>query len=569
MDKREKLLEQLTGVDSSKLNYYVELKKTTEEALKQNSRLEILHQLTRDINIDMSMQDILDRTFAKLPQALPCTFMGIIVLRDGKLRLQAVTPRDYCRVDEVPPDSPSWEVIREKQARIFTVDSESPAHAWHNPENPESLSSFAIAPMFERAEVIGALVIGRSTEAPFSQGELKFINHLADQMAISILNARLYKQVSRTTKEWEETFKAVTDPIFLVDVDYNVLRHNGRLTPEISPFWEQAIGSKCFARFHGRQRPCQTCPLTEVKKSGRPVQRNYQTESGRLLETSYYPVVNEENRLAAVTIILKDVTEKTKLEAQLVHSAKLAALGEMAAGVAHELNSPMTVVIGTAQMLAREFAEDSIETESLQDIINCGLRCKGIIKNLLTFARQDLEPMSMVDLNAEVSKVLGLIRYQIDRNQIRIIAKLDPALPQVNVNGPQIQQVLTNLLVNARDALNDAARNKKMITVSSCIRRHDGRDWAVISVNDNGTGIKAENLQRIFTPFFTSKESSKGTGLGLSVSLGIAESHAGTIEVKSTFGKGSTFSLVLPLSTNSSIAPITPNLLNSPDGPLE
>ncbi len=552
MDKREKLLEQLTGVNSSKLNYYVELKKTTEEALKQNSRLEILHQLTRDINIDMSMQDILDRTFAKLPQALPCTFMGIIVLKDGRLRLQAVTPRDYCRVEEFPDDSPTWQVIRSKQATIFNAGRDSSAHVWHNPAYPEQLSSFAIAPMFERAEVIGGMVVGRSLEAPFSEGELKFIHHLADQMAISILNARLYKQVSRTTTQWEETFKAVTDPIFLVDLDYNVLRHNGRLTPEISPYWQQALSRKCFTKFHGHDQPCKDCPLSEVKRTGNPVQRKAQTDSGRLLEAAYYPVFNEENTLAAVTIILKDVTAKTKLEAQVVHSAKLAALGEMAAGVAHELNSPMTVVIGTSQMLARDFAADSIEAESLQDIINSGLRCKGIIKNLLSFARQDLAPMIPTDLNSEVRKVLGLIRYQINREQIRILDRLDPKLPLVDANGPQIQQVLTNLLVNARDALNDSGRSKKMITVSSLTRQIDGEPRAVISVNDNGTGIKTEDLNRIFTPFFTSKESSKGTGLGLSVSLGIAESHAGTIEVTSNFGQGSTFSLILPILPDNS-----------------
>ena len=549
MNNRERLLEQLTGVNSSKLNYYVELKKTTEEALKQNRRLEILHQLTRDINIDMSMQDMLDRTFSKLPQALPCTFMGIIVLVEGSLRLQAVTPRDYCRVEHFPDDSPSWQVIRSKQAAIFDADLWSRSHVWQNSEYPGKLSSFAIAPMFERAEVIGGLVVGRSTEAAFSPAELKFIDHLADQMAISIQNARLYKQVSRTTKEWEETFKAVTDPIFLVDVDYNVLRHNGRLTPEISLHWQRALADKCFARLHGRTEPCPICPIEEIKKHGQSVQRNWQTDSGILLETNYYPVFNDEKQLAAITIIIKDVTQKTKMEAQLVHTAKLAALGEMAAGVAHELNSPMTVIIGTAQMLAREYPDETLEHESLQDVINCGLRCKGIIQNLLTFSRQDQVPMTDIDLNEQVRRVLGLIRYQINRNQIQVIDRLDPQLAMVTANGAQIQQVLTNLLINARDALNDSSRHKKLITVSSGIRQDGDRSWAVISVHDNGTGIGQENLKKIFTPFFTSKDATKGTGLGLSVSLGIAESHSGTIEVESTLGKGSTFSLLLPVAS--------------------
>ena len=556
MNNRETLLEQLTGVNSSKLNYYVELKKTTEEALKQNSRLEILHQLTRDINIDMSMQDILDRTFSELPKALPCTFMGIILLKQGKLHLQAVTPGDYCRVEAFPEDSPPWQVIRSKTAAIFDAETTDRTHVWHNAKYPAKVSSVAIAPLFERAAVIGGLVVGRSTEAPFSEAELKFISHLADQMAISIQNARLYKQVSRTTKEWEETFKAVTDPIFLVDIEYNVLRHNDRLTPEISHHWQQAMDNKCFARLHGRSAPCPNCPIEEIKSNGQPLQRNWQTDSGLLLETDYYPVFNEDKQLVAITIILKDVTQKTKLEAQLVHSAKLAALGEMAAGVAHELNSPMTVIIGTAQMLAREYQSESLEHESLQDVINCGLRCKRIIQNLLTFSRQDQVPMAAIDLNEQTRRVLGLIRYQINRNQIQIIDRLDPELPPITANGPQIQQVLTNLLVNARDALNESARHKKLITVSSMLRHDAGKSWAVISVQDNGVGIDQEHLGKIFAPFFTSKDATKGTGLGLSVSLGIAESHSGTIEVASTPGKGSTFSLLLPVVAAADIEPL-------------
>ncbi|PLX93921.1 MAG: histidine kinase [Desulfuromonas sp.] len=548
MRNRGTLIEQLTGVNSSKLNYYVELKKTTEDALKQNSRLEILHQLTRDINIDMSIQDILDRTFSKLPQALPCTFMGIVVLDpNGQLQLKAVTPRDYCRVDHFPDDAPSWEVIRSKTAAIFETNQGASSHVWFNANDDDPLTSFAIAPMFQRAEVIGALVIGRSKEAPFSAAELNFTSHLADQMAISIQNADLYKQLSRTTKEWEETFKAVTDPIFLVDLDYNVLRHNGRLPPEISEFWDEVISTKCFSRLHGKKEICPECPIAEMKQNGQSMQRQWHTESGSLLDIYYYPVFNEEKQLFAVTIILKDVTQKTKMEAQLVHSAKLAALGEMAAGVAHELNSPMTVIIGTAQMLARDLSADSLEFESLQDVINCGLRCKGIIQNLLTFSRQDQVPMSEIDLNEQMRRVLGLIRYQINREQIQMCDQLDPNLPLTNANGAQIQQVITNLMINARDALNESTRRKKMITVTSKIRREHGKAWAVLSVGDNGVGITQENIKKIFTPFFTSKDATKGTGLGLSVSLGIAESHAGTIEVESTPGKGSTFSLIVPL----------------------
>ncbi|HEY6838318.1 MAG TPA: histidine kinase dimerization/phospho-acceptor domain-containing protein, partial [Geobacteraceae bacterium] len=430
MKNREKLLEQLTGVDSSKLNYYVELKKRNQDVLKQNSRLEILHQLARDINIDMSVPDIIERAFTKLPQTLPCDFLGLVTFRDGRLALKALMPRDFCEIDDFPAHSPSMKVIRAKKAGIFNLPAEELNHIRINPRYPVSLRSLAIAPMFKRDEVIGALVVASGAEAAYGEADVSFVQHLADQLSISIQNSRLYKQVSRAKKEWEETFKAVTDPIFLVDTDYNVLLHNDRLPPAMSAFWNQATTNKCFARLHGRSHPCQDCPLQEVRRTLKPVFQRWQTESGFVLDLSYYPVLSEDKQLSAVTIIVKDVTEKTKMEARLVNSAKLAALGEMAAGVAHELNSPMTVIIGTAQMLARELKEENLgeKAEALDDIINCGLRCKRIIQNLLTFSRQDQLPATEIDLNAEAAQVLSMIQYQINRSQIRIAEHLDPEL---------------------------------------------------------------------------------------------------------------------------------------------
>ena len=549
MDNREQLLEQLTGVDSSKLNYYVELKKRNQEVLKQNSRLQILHQLARDINIDMSIPDIIEGAFAKLPQTLPCDFLGLVTLRNGELKLKAVMPRNFCRVENFPAHSPSLSAIRHKKAAIFNLSAEEFSHIRINPDYPSPLKALVAAPMFKRDEVIGALIIGSFVESAYGEDDLGFVQHLADQLSICIQNSRLYKEVSRAKKEWEETFKAVTDAIFLVDTNYNVLLHNDRLPPEMSGFWDEAVSNKCFERLHGRTEPCTECPIREVERTGEPVFQRWQTDSGLVLDLSYYPVFNEDRQMSAVTIIMKDVTQKTKMEAQLVNSARLAALGEMAAGVAHELNSPMTVIIGTAQLLDRELREEKLDdkAEVLGDIINCGLRCKRIIQNLLIFSRQDQQPATEIDVNAEIKRVLSMIKYQINRSQIRIVEHLHPDLPRLTANGPQIQQVLTNFLINARDALSEVERREKVIEVATSLREERGKRWAVLSVTDNGIGIAQENLSKIFTPFYTSKESTKGTGLGLSVSLGIAQSHNGTIEVKSRQGEGSTFTMTLPI----------------------
>jgi two-component system, NtrC family, sensor kinase len=546
LDNRDKLLEQLTGVDSSKLNYYVELKKRNEEVLKQNRRLEILHQLIRDINIDMSHEQILERAFRKLPAVLPCDFLGMVNLRGDALTLRATAPQDFCGAGTIPRASRLWQVLESKAAASYDPRDDDPFSALVDPGNPPRLASLAVVPLFERTAVTSLLLVGSGAAGAYARAELSFLQHLADQLAISMQNAQLYKRVSRAKMEWEATFRAVTDAIFLVDTDYNILQHNSHLPAELATYWEGVESNKCFARLKRRDAPCPDCPIQEIRTTGEPVFRRVQTESGLVLDLSYYPVFNDENQLVAVTHIIKDVTKKTKLEAQLVQSAKLAALGEMAAGVAHELNSPMTVIIGTAQLLLRGTDLKPEDGELLGDIVNCGLRCKRIVQNLLTFSRQDQFPVSDIDLNAEVEGAIGLMKFQIDQSRIELVKHLTADLPRIAANGQQLQQVLANFLVNARDALAEVERRRKLIEITTALRIEGDRRWAVVSVHDNGIGIPAANLQKIFTPFFTSKEGSKGTGLGLSVSLGIAQSHHGTIEVESQPGRGSTFSLVLP-----------------------
>ncbi|MCL4441347.1 MAG: ATP-binding protein, partial [Firmicutes bacterium] len=184
--------------------------------------------------------------------------------------------------------------------------------------------------------------------------------------------------------------------------------------------------------------------------------------------------------------------------------------------------------------------------EWLDDIISCGMRCKKIIQNLLSFSRQGQFFFVETNVNEQVEKVLSIIHYQINRNNIEIVKKLDPTVPDVMANGHQLQQVLINLLLNARDALEET-EGDKCITISTGIETEQDKKWAIINVQDNGCGIEPENLNKIFNPFYTSKEASKGTGLGLSVSLGIAQSHGGAIRVESQPGLGSAFRFLLPL----------------------
>ncbi len=548
LHEKERLLANLTGVNSSKLNYYIELKKRNKEIVKQNNRLEIIHQLVRDINIDMTIKDIVERVHSKLPMAIPCDFLGLVLLRQDELYVKAALPPILNKAIPITRDSFLWKCVEAGKACIYDPIPKDDCFIKKNPALESQIRTLAVVPLFVKTAVQGVLLVGSRFNSTYSLAELNFVRQLADQLAICILNAKLYKQVSRAKSEWEATFNALTEPILLIDKDFNILRSNDRHSPGSNLDEGEKECPKCFSRLWGRDKKCEECLMEEVIRTGKPVYKQVQMSSLVILDIYYYPVYNEQNQITAVIHHMKDVTEKTKMEAQLLQSARLAAIGEMAAGVAHELNNPMTVIIGTAQLMLREAGKNSDDFELLGDVVNCGLRCKKIIRNLLTFSKQDdRNPMAPTNMNEEMERALSLVQYQINRNKIEITQSISEELPKIIANGHQIQQVLINFLLNARDALEGMERNKKIELSTSIRRDKGGEEWVVVTVKDNGVGIAPENLTKIFNPFYTSKESIKGTGLGLSVSLGIAEAHGGCIEVDSTLGEGSTFSLVLPV----------------------
>lgn len=542
-NEKFRLIENLTGVNSSKLNYYLEAKKRSEEIIKQNHRLEIIYQIIQDINIDMSLEDIIDRVHDRLPQAIHCDFWGLAMLKEDNLYMTAMIPGYVCVGEPVSEKSLLWEAIRQKESKVYQLKGDG-SELTYPPIKKMNLLSMVVTPMVVKGNVIGVVIMGSKIKNVYGDDEINFICQLAGQLAICIENSKLYEQVLRSKKEWEETFKAVIDPIFLIDLNCNILRCNDRLD-RLTGVKEKTGEMKCYQVLWNREAKCRPCLMDEVCATREAAYERIQNHTGTVYDVYYYPALNDKGEIYAVIHHIKDVTEQCKIYAQLMQSVKLAAIGEMAAGVAHELNSPMTAILGNAQMLLRDLEENDPRADYVKDIVNCGLRCKRIIQNLLTFSRQDERPMSSININEVVERVLSLVKYQINRNNVQIETRLDSQLPTVQANGHQLDQVLINFLLNARDALENKKDNKK-IEVNTGVAELNGERAVRATVVDNGEGIPPECMEKIFNPFFTTKGATKGTGLGLSVSLGIAEAHGGTITVNSKPGEGSSFSLILP-----------------------
>ncbi|MEJ2695246.1 MAG: ATP-binding protein [Candidatus Sulfobium sp.] len=242
----------------------------------------------------------------------------------------------------------------------------------------------------------------------------------------------------------------------------------------------------------------------------------------------------------------KKVQEKTEAirmaQAQLIHSEKLASLGRMAAGVAHEINSPLTGIVTFGHLLLKRLPQDTEEREDVEVIIEQANRCSNIIKGLLGFARASAAEKAPVNINDVLSHSLNIVRNKADFFDIKLITDLDPALSRVKADASQLQQVFLNMIMNAADAI----EGKGTITVSTRNVNEDDMDYVEIEFHDTGPGISDENLAKIFEPFFTTKPVGKGTGLGLAVSHGIIREHGGKIDVKTWPGEGTSFLVRLP-----------------------
>jgi signal transduction histidine kinase len=260
------------------------------------------------------------------------------------------------------------------------------------------------------------------------------------------------------------------------------------------------------------------------------------------LNIAIAPLVSKDQRQIGRLIIFDDVTDRAELEQRLVQADKLSSIGLLAAGVAHEVNTPLAVISTYAQMLAKQVADDSQKSLILDKIARQTFRASEIVNSLLNFSRASAASFGEVGLNRVIQEALSLVEHQILKTGIQVKAILEPNLPPVHGNAGKLQQVFLNLFLNARDAMPSGGTLE--------VRTWAEDSGVKVEVADTGRGIAPEHLHRIYDPFFTTKAALKGTGLGLSVTYGIIQEHGGSIGVANRRAGGAVFRIELPFAVS-------------------
>ncbi len=390
-----------------------------------------------------------------------------------------------------------------------------------------TVETAAIAPLTAHGVTVGAILVADTDEGEFTTEDLWLLSTVATQTAVVLANSRFFEMFRRGKEEWETTFDALTESIAIVDGEGVMRRVNSALARLLGLPEPSLVGKSFTDLVFGSAE--EIPDALEAARNGQspPPETVRSLPLQRTIRVTAAPLPESERASDAIVVLIEDVTEQRALETQLIQNEKMAAVGQLVSGVAHELNNPLTSISGLSEFLLEPGRMPESHTEHMRVIHEQAERAGRIVQSLLTFARKGEPEIAEVDINWVVTKTVQLVEHEFTLGGITLDRRLADTPLTVRGDQHELQQVVLNLLTNAIHVVDDLPPDApKTITIQTK-READGK--ITLSVADSGPGVPEDHVGRLFTPFFTTKEPGKGTGLGLSITYGIVKSHGGAI----------------------------------------
>jgi PAS domain S-box-containing protein len=527
-----------------------------------------LIEFARELGSPTDLREMLGTVSDRLIRTLGIKYVAFFTWDDveGRFQLESAFNRNGKQTDQVPygldlsflsPNPKKPYVFFERTRNLLDVVS----HEWA-PGVRRSIAELELTyylPCSARGRTIAYLGVSRTESHDFlSSEDVELLMTLSGYVGIAIDNAKLYQSLQRKADEYERLkefseniVESIHVGILAADLEDRVESWNSQVEKLTGVLRQDAVGRKLRDLL-----PEDLCDQLEMSRDDAGVQNIYQylfRQQNATLNIAAAPLISREGERIGRLIILDDVTDRAELERRLMQADKLSSIGLLAAGVAHEVNTPLAVISTYAQMLAKQISGDEQKAPLLEKIARQTFRASEIVNSLLNFSRTSPTEFVPVDLNKVLRETLTLVEHQFAKSSIKVDLKLDESITLIKGSPGKLQQVFLNLFLNARDAIESGVSSGGasggtsggLLTIET--DRWNGAVRA--SVRDTGSGIAPENLARIFDPFFTTKGAVKGTGLGLSVSYGIVREHGGDIEVHSQPGKGTEFMLTFPIAS--------------------
>ena len=523
----------------------------------------------RGLNSETDLHALLASIVERLPRTLLVARVAVFMADEaGRLRLAAahgLPPEVEAAQDRRGPDSLALGFLDFDEAtdhtHIFLENAQAALHLLPDQQRTAALLdlNYYLPCRVQdgaAARTIAVIGLGRTIGGDFlSSEDVELLESLASYIGIALQNASLYSRLETKISEFERLkefneniVESINVGILAIDLNGRVESWNAQMEAMYALSRAEALGQELGSVF-----PLDFIEALEGFRNEQGVHHLYKfpltTRAGeqRTVNIAVAPLLSRDFVSVGRIILMDDITERVSLETQLAQADKLSSIGLLAAGVAHEINTPLAVISSYSQMLSKQLKGDARLGPVLEKITQQSFRAAEIANGLLNFSRTSTTEFRETDLNQVIRDTLSLLEHQFKNAKVTLDLNLADNLPTINGNQGKLQQVFLNLLLNAKEAMPEGGR-LRVATMGN------GRVEAIVS--DSGAGIEPEHLKRIYDPFFTTKTmprpgDRRGTGLGLSVSYGIIQEHAGKIHVESAVGAGTTFHLEFPLLRNS------------------
>lgn len=415
------------------------------------------------------------------------------------------------------------------------------------------IGSLAAVPLVGREDIVrGILTLINGVPRQFTEHESSMLTAIGKQIGVALEQSRLSEEVTDSRREWEETFEAMTDGVSIHSPSGKIRRANESLAKMFGKSLKDLVGIRCCELYHGSKKPRLNCTIMRTVTKRQPQKVELEDKMyGRVLRVITDPIITEGGRIAGVVCTTRDVTDEKLIERRLVQQERISAIGEIAAGIAHEVGTPLNIISANVEFLLRGGSKNN--EEELNAIQEQTQNITTLVRQLLDFSRDRSPEFAPVNVNQLIEKTIGLLNHQLQKASINTELNLVQYLPTVDGDASQLQQVLFNLITNARQAievipLDEGKRILKISTDTAFATTEEfPQPHIIIRISDTGGGIEKDALPNIFNPFFTANKEG-GTGLGLAISLRIVQRHSGILTIENNENGGCIAKIRLPLS---------------------
>lgn len=508
--------------------------------------------------------EIQDQFVSEIRRIFDSAAAGMLVVHDSNAELiLCLSGSEGCR--HYPMLTLDWEAGLLERAILNSASltvSDDPTIFSNGALQPGAvleLPTMTCSPVISGKQVSGALFLLNRSMDSFSDGDQALLAQIASAFASQIRRYLSIRDLQAAAESLEISrnqllhsrnvlralFDSFPDGLYIINDDYILTAVNMQRALRAQRHPNLLVGRHCYRALFGRDEPCPECRVKDTLQLGEPFTRSRRDrdQDGEYMEWDIfsYPIYDGENRVVQAILLEQDVTDKRRLELTLAQSEKLAAMGQWAASLAHEINNPLTAIIANAQLLKREIPPQDDKHELVDLIARAGERANQVVRNLLDLARKEEFLFGPTDINQTIQRSLEYLQHELVVRSINLVFEPAQTLPLTNASPDHLQGVWLNLLSNAMDSFHSTSGEIQLST------RQVGNEIHVI-VADNGEGIPPEKLARIFEPFYTTKAPGHGTGLGLAVCQRIIKQHGGRILVDSQPGNGTQFTVILPVT---------------------